>query len=116
MVQISIILLIKNGAKHLEHAMRSLRRQNFDNFGLIVQDCLSNDNSLEIVKKYFPEAKIESVEDTGIGNAMNRAFRRCVGDIIGSIDCDNSMPAGTLNFVSTYFEKNQKSGHHLWKC
>jgi glycosyltransferase involved in cell wall biosynthesis len=97
---VSVILTVKNGMPYLPLAITSLRQQQYRNFELIVQDCLSTDGSLEYLREIDDiQTSIESERDNGIGDAWKRAYRRCRGDIIGSIDSDNLMKPNALSTV-----------------
>ncbi|MDC0195974.1 glycosyltransferase [Gammaproteobacteria bacterium] len=102
---ISVILINKNGGKYISEALNSLLKQD-EEFELIIQDCCSRDNSLEIIESLFPEASVVSEMDTGVSDAMNRAIIRCKGDIITTVDSDNLMPEGSLSFVKAFFQEN----------
>jgi glycosyltransferase involved in cell wall biosynthesis len=106
MPQISLILCVKNGLPFLRDAVASVAAQTYRNFELIVQDGLSTDGSLEWLGRVegIPAIDIETAADTGIGQAYNRAVRRCRGDIIGSIDADNVLEPDALAAVAAFFE------------
>ena len=97
---ISIILTVRNGMPYLPQAINSLRGQEYRDFELIVQDCLSTDGSLEYLRGIDDiQISIESAQDSGIGEAWKRAFQRCRGKIIGSIDSDNLLKPNALSTV-----------------
>ena len=54
----SIITITKNNSKGLEKTLKSLLKQNFKNFELIIIDGKSTDRTSEIVKKYKKNIKI----------------------------------------------------------
>jgi glycosyltransferase involved in cell wall biosynthesis len=104
---ISLILTIKNGMPHLAEALESVRQQDCRNFELIVQDCVSSDGSLECVGKLADvRVDVRSEPDSGIGDAWQRAFQRCRGDIVGSIDSDNLLKPDALSTVWAIFEQH----------
>jgi glycosyltransferase involved in cell wall biosynthesis len=77
---LSIITVNKNNAAGLEKTCQSVVWQTFEHFEWIVIDGASNDNSVEIIKKY--EDKINfwvSEPDTGVYNAMNKGIKKTQG-------------------------------------
>ena len=89
-MKISIILATYNAEKHLERALASIFCQTYPNYELIVQDGASQDNTLEILKKYMPHGGWRSEKDTGIYEAWNKALERATGDwclFLGADDC-----------------------------
>jgi len=108
---VSLILCVKNGMPYLPQAIASVASQSYRCFELIVQDGGSTDGTLEFLHgvKGIPSIHIDSAPDTGIGQAYNRAMRRCHGDIIGSIDADNLLESETLALVIDSFTQHTGS-------
>ena len=78
---LSIITVNKNNADGLEKTCQSVAWQTFENFEWIVIDGASNDNSVDIIKKYaYKMAHWISEPDTGIYNAMNKGIKLAKGD------------------------------------
>jgi GT2 family glycosyltransferase len=72
-VQIAVYILNFNGSRHLPRALRSLGEQTRP-AELVVVDNGSEDGSVELVRRDFPEAKVvELGENLGFGPALNRA-------------------------------------------
>jgi len=77
---LSIITINKNNVTGLEKTIQSVICQTFTDFEYIIIDGASDDNSVEIIKKYAD--KIDSwvsEPDTGIYNAMNKGIRKAQG-------------------------------------
>lgn len=108
---VSLIVCVKNGMPYLPQAMESVLAQTYRNFELIVQDARSDDGSLEYFRSLIScvHLDIVSEEDGGIGDAYNRALRRCRGEIIGSIDADNLMESDALEHVVRYFQMHPQT-------
>jgi len=103
---VSLILCTKNGMPYLPEAIASVRAQTYRQFEVIVQDACSTDGSIEYLRSVsdLPAIDVVSEPDTGIGDAYNRAVRRCRGDIIGSIDADNLLEPDALAAVIRQFQ------------
>lgn len=79
----SIITASYNGACHIEQLLKSLAVQTCKDFELIIQDNLSTDLTLSIVKnweKKLPHVKFYSEKDSGIYDAWNRAIKKSAGE------------------------------------
>lgn len=103
---ISMILIVKNGMPFIGSAIESVRAQLYTNLQLVVQDCMSDDGSSELLAG-IDEIEIDLVRepDGGIGDAVSRALSRCRGPIVGSIDSDNLLRPGTLHRVAEHFAR-----------
>lgn len=105
MPHVSLILCTKNGMPYLPEAVGSTCAQTYRDFEVIVQDACSTDGSIEYLRTVqgLPSIAIVSEPDSGIGDAYNRAVRRCRGEIIGSIDADNLLEPDALAKVIQQF-------------
>lgn len=104
---ISLILCVKNGMPYLPEALRSVEQLSYENYEVIVQDCLSDDGSLQCYDRFSHlPLKIVSEADAGIGDGYRRALERCSGEIVGSIDADNLLMPNALHEVAAAFQKD----------
>jgi len=88
-------------------AMESVRRQLYPNLQLIVQDCMSEDGSSELLAGIDDfDVDVVREPDDGIGDAVARALSRCRGPIVGSIDSDNLLGPGALHRVAEHFSRS----------
>ena len=105
----SIITITKNNSKGLEKTLKSLLKQNFKNFELIIIDGKSTDRTSEIVKKYKRNIKIYiSEKDTGIYNAMNKGIKLAKGKIIGILNSGDEYYPNALKTIYLYQKKFKK--------
>lgn len=109
---LSLIMTVKNGMPYLADALESVAQQDYKDFELVVQDGQSNDGSLELFQRYAndprlaQQIKIVSEKDASLADAKERAYRRCQGEVSGSIDADNVLELGALGYVAQYFHNN----------
>jgi glycosyltransferase involved in cell wall biosynthesis len=105
-------MCVKNGLPYLRDALRSVVAQSYKHFELVVQDGGSTDGSIEILENTsdIPSVRIESSQDSGLGQAFSRALARCSGDIVGSIDSDNMLAPGALESAVLFFRRNAYAG------
>jgi glycosyltransferase involved in cell wall biosynthesis len=87
---VSIITIIFNGEKHIEHTIQSVLQQTYPNIEYIIVDGGSTDDTLSILKTY--EDQIDywvSEQDKGISDAFNKGIQYATGEIIGIINADD---------------------------
>lgn len=89
-MNISLITVCLNSEKYIQSTIESVLNQTYESIEYIIVDGLSNDNTLEIIRKYQPEFRnrmvLISEKDKGIYDAMNKGIRMAKGDIIGFLN------------------------------
>lgn len=104
MLKISIIVPSFNQGKFLEETLLSIFNQEYPSLEVFVIDGGSNDESVNIIKKYAH--KIDywiSEKDKGQSEAINKGFKRATGDIISWLCSDDLYMPGALNKVNEVF-------------
>ena len=93
MLKISIITATYNSGKTIRDTLSSVLNQSYKNYELIIKDGGSNDNTVEICRKYENlfegRLKVISEPDKGIYDAMNRGIDNASGDIVGILNSDD---------------------------
>lgn len=79
-IRISIIMATYNAAAQLERTLRSVERQCYPHWEIIVQDGGSTDGTLEILESHRASVSWVSEPDRGIYDAWNKAVARAGGD------------------------------------
>ena len=88
---VSIIINCYNGEKYLEEALLSVFDQTYSNWEIIFWDNQSNDNSLEILRK-FKDPRIKyfyASNKTLLYEARNFAIENAKGEFISFLDVDD---------------------------
>lgn len=81
MKRVAIVLLNYNGRQHLEKCLPSLKRQTYKDFYVIFVDNASTDDSVEYVKRNFPEARIiVNKRNLGFAEGNNVGIRQALSD------------------------------------
>lgn len=99
--KISIVTPNYNYGHFLEETIRSILLQGYPNLEYIVIDGNSNDNSIEVIKKY--ERWIHyfvSEKDHGQTSAINKGLKHCSGDIFNWINSDDQLLPNALYTVA----------------
>ena len=92
-MKISLITVTFNSDRTLCDTIQSVISQHFTNIEYIIVDGSSQDNTIEIIKKYEPlfqgRLKWISEKDNGLYDAMNKGIHMATGDIVGIINSDD---------------------------
>lgn len=105
MKAISLILSVNNAELHLAETIKSILKQSFTDFELIVSDENSTDRTLEIISS-FDDPRIVSV--SGGSNryeALNRALSVAQGDYIARVGTNDILCAERLAIQYTLMEE-----------
>ena len=92
-MKISLITVTFNSDRTLCDTIQSVISQHFTNIEYIIVDGSSQDNTIEIIKRYEPlfqgRLKWISEKDNGLYDAMNKGIHMATGDIVGIINSDD---------------------------
>lgn len=81
--KISIITIVYNNVRDIEHTILSVFNQTYDNIEYIIIDGASTDGTLDIIRKYRGSIDIlVSEKDGGIYDAMNKGLSKATGDYV----------------------------------
>jgi glycosyltransferase involved in cell wall biosynthesis len=106
--KISIVTPSLNQGKYIEATIQSVIGQNYPNLEYIIMDGGSQDDTLDIIRKYESHISYwESKKDNGQASAINRGFSIASGEIIAWLNSDDMYLPGTLQLVSGIFSKGQ---------
>jgi len=98
---ISIVTPSFNQGQFLEETIRSVLLQGYPNLEYMVIDGGSNDNSIEIIKKYEPWLTCwVSEKDRGQSHAINKGWQRATGDLLAWLCSDDVYTPGALARVA----------------
>lgn len=101
---VSIVIIAYNEEKYIGELLRSIKKQDYNNFEVIVVDDHSEDKTIEVAENFkssFP-LKIVQKEVRGVSRSRNYGASQARGEIILFLDADVVLP---YNFIS----KNLKS-------
>ena len=89
---VSIITPCYNGEKYIAETIDSVLAQTYQNWEMLIIDDGSQDNSVEIIKKYVKkDSRIQLIqqENSGSASARNNGIRNCRGQYIALLDADD---------------------------
>jgi glycosyltransferase involved in cell wall biosynthesis len=91
----------------LERCIKSIQSQDYNNTEHIIVDGDSNDETINIIKKYQNNKTILiSEKDNGIWDAMNKGLKIASGDIVCFLNSDDYYYPNALKTVVKYFNNS----------
>lgn len=111
-IDVSIIIVNYNTAELLKDCINSIHEKTKDIiYEIIVVDNDSTDNSVEIVKKKFPNVKlIESDKNLGFGRANNLGAGHAKGKYLFLLNTDTLLINNSIKILFDFFEAYPKTG------
>ncbi len=87
---------IFNSAATIGRCLASIKNQSFNNYEIVVQDGLSTDTTLDIVREFQQannriDVRTECAKDRGVYDAMNRAILRARGTWLYFLGSDDEL-------------------------
>ena len=92
MIKVSIIVPIYNGEKYIEECIKSIQKQTFSNFEILLINDGSTDKSKNICEEISNNDKrvrFINQENRGVSKARNKGIELAKGEYITFIDCDD---------------------------
>lgn len=90
-MKLSVVIPNYNSSHYIERCLNSILNQTYENFEIIVVDDISQDNSVDIIKKMLrPQDKLIINKSKRLnGGTRNVGIMEATGDYILCIDCDD---------------------------
>lgn len=92
-MKITIVTTTNNSAATIRDTLESVLSQTHQDWELIIEDGLSQDDTLSIVREYEQQSggriRVFSEKDEGLYDAMNRGIAHATGDVIGILNSDD---------------------------
>jgi len=107
MPSVSVIIPAFNRSRKLIRAVRSVLKQTFRDFEVIVVDDGSSDNTYQAITSYLPMIQYVRKEvNQGVSAARNSGIRRASGPWIAFLDSDDYWLEDKLSIQMNYIEGN----------
>lgn len=104
---VSIVTPSFEQGRFLRQALDSVLTQDYPRLEYFVQDGGSSDESASILREFDGRLSgWDTAPDRGQAHAINVAFRRTTGEIMGWLNSDDLLLPGTLMYVAQFFARN----------
>jgi glycosyltransferase involved in cell wall biosynthesis len=115
MPKVSIIITNYNHEKYLDKRIQSVLNQTYTDFGVVIYDDCSTDNSKKVIEKYRREAKIERIvynekNSGGLFKQWEKGIAEAIGDWIWVAQSDDYADPDLLQELVKLTEKNDNVG------
>lgn len=107
MIKVSFVIPTLNAASVLGTCLKSIKKQDYKNYEIIITDGGSTDNTLKIAKKFQAKIFPNPLKTAEAGKAVG--IKKAIGKYIALIDSDNILP--TKNWLTkniNILEKNSQ--------
>lgn len=111
---VSVIIPVYNTSEYLPFLFNSLLNQTYKNFEIVFVDNGSNDNSAELLEKFFndnqPNLNIKIItlkDNVGPGNARNIGIDNSSGEFLTFIDADDAIAPNHLEVLVGLIKKQE---------
>jgi len=101
---ISVVIPARNEEENIEELLRSIEKNSYDDYEVIVVDGDSEDRTPEIADEYG--ARVIDGPGEGLAAAQNIGWRNAEGDIIWFVDADCKLEKDSLEKVGKFFDEN----------
>jgi glycosyltransferase involved in cell wall biosynthesis len=101
-MKLSVSMIVKNEKEVLERCLKSLKGAD----EIIICDTGSEDNTVEIAKKYTDKVFTDYKWNDNFAEARNHALSKCTGDWILSIDADEWLNKDGIEKIKKVISKN----------
>ncbi|MEB0136028.1 glycosyltransferase [Actimicrobium sp. CCC2.4] len=105
MKKISVIIPVFNGAQFIAETVRSVLRQTYKDYELIIVNDGSADGTLEKLKEFGMAVNIISIPNGGVSNARNTGIKASCGEYIAFLDADDLWEENKLERQMKVFEQ-----------
>ena len=103
---VTISLLTWNGQEYLPWLLKSLSEQSFVDWELLVLDNASSDKSVDIIREYYPKARIiNKKQNTGFARGHNLLINWSNSDYVLVLNQDVILEENYLRELVDFLEK-----------
>lgn len=113
-LSVSVAMITKNEEKSVGKVITDIKKYAPNSEILIVDS--SEDRTAQIAEK-FGARVIRQFPPKGYGKAMDLALRSAKGDIVVTLDCDDTYPAQYIPLLASFVEEGYDlaDGNRLWR-
>lgn len=108
---ISVVIPLYNKERYVERAIRSVLKQSFNKFEIVVVNDGSTDNSLAIAESIRDSRiRVFDQKNSGVSAARNRGIKEAKYDFIAFLDADDEWTDNHLSIIAALISKYPTCG------
>jgi len=111
-LDVTVLISVYNGEKHLREAILSVLGQTFDNFELLIVDDASTDGTAEIYRS-FSDSRIRitrNKENIGAYKSANRGLKLARGKYVARLDADDIAMPTRIERQARHLDEHLEAG------
>ena len=106
---VTVVIPNYNGKKYLDDCLKSLKKQSYQEFKVIIVDNGSTDGSQDHIKNKYPQVElIELSENTGFANAANVGIKAADSEYVFLLNNDTMCDENALENLIRVMENKKK--------
>ena len=106
---VTVVIPNYNGKKYLDDCLKSLKKQSYQEFKVIIVDNGSTDGSQDHIKNKYPQVElIELSENTGFANAANVGIKAAYSEYVFLLNNDTMCDENALENLIRVMENKKK--------
>ena len=106
---VTVVIPNYNGKKYLDDCLKSLKKQSYQEFKVIIVDDGSTDGSQDYIKKKYPQVElIELSANTGFANAANVGIKAADSEYVFLLNNDTMCDENALENLIRVMENKKK--------
>ncbi len=106
---VTVVIPNYNGKKYMDDCLRSLKKQTFKDFKVIVVDDGSTDGSAEYIRSRYPDTRvIENGSNMGFAGAVNVGIRAAEGRYVFLLNNDTMCDEGCIEALVNTMDHKKK--------
>lgn len=110
MKKVSVIIPAYNKAEYTRRTVDSVLAQTYPDIEIIVVDDGSSDTTAQVMTQYAQRINFVRKANGGCCSARNEGIRRCTGNYVVFLDCDDLLCPEKVERCIDYLEKNPRFG------
>lgn len=101
--RITVAVPCRDAERWIRTALASLLGQGYPDLEVVVQDGASRDGTVDVLRAHADRISWTSEPDAGQADALNRAFARATGEVLGWLNADDLLLPGSLERIGRAF-------------
>ena len=103
-------MFVRNGGKSLRRAIDSVLAQTYPNIEFVVQDAVSTDGTLDVLRRLRRSHQARVGAELGPSEGLWRAMNRCTGEFVGSCLADEELMPDAVERAVRAFQESPGTG------